>query len=273
MVKNIDICNDLQKFICKGGYMKKNLNDVIGYRVHAVDGQIGRVSDFYFDDHTWTIRYMVVETGEWINRNKVLLSPAVFKKISWGSKEFNTNLTKEQVRNSPDIDTDKPITRKHEAELHIYYGWPVYWTGISGYYGAGVPIMGYVPMDFVRSNEKGEGVSSYIPKGDPNLRSINEMTGYKALADNEVIGHIESFIIDDETWVIKYLQVNAKKLVHGSKLIISPHWIGDVNWVESKISIDLPTEIIKNSPEFDHSKTIGPDYEDILCSYYRCALK
>ena len=250
--------------------MKRNLNEAIGSLVHAKDGNIGRIIDFLFDDHKWTIRYLVVETVGWQAWHKVLLSPHAILKHDWESREITVNLTKEQVRNSPDMHTAKTVSREYEAELHHYYSWPLYW-GTAGLYGVGVPLTDYVPASLIRMNESGERISSYKPKGDPNLRSILETTGYKALADNKDIGQVESFFADDETWVISYMLIDSMKLMPGKKILISPHWISDVSWFDSEVYIDLTVRAIKDCPEFDYLTAINPDYETKICDYYSSA--
>lgn len=244
--------------------MKRNLNEAIGSHVDAEDGNIGKVTDFYFDDHKWTIRYLVVETGGWLNQHKVLLSPSAFKKFDWESKKFIVNLTKEQVSNSPDIDTDKTISRQYEIELHDYYSWPVYW---------GIGALSYAPAAFIRMDEAGEKVSSYQPKGDLSLRSIKEVTGYNMQANYEEIGHIESFLVDDETWIIDYILGNSQELMPGKKILISPDWVSEVSWINSEVYVDLTLEAIKYCPEFDYSKMVSPDYEAKLYDYYRSVQK
>lgn len=248
--------------------MKRNLNEVIGSLVQAKDGNIGEITDFYFDDHTWAIRYLVADLGALHRWRKVLLSPVAFKKSNWETKEFIVDLTKDQVSNSPDIDTKKPVSRQHERELHEYYDWPVYWNI------GGPPVFGglntsFTPPPFIKVDEKGERVSSYNPKGnEPNLQSIKEVTGYAVQADDQTFGAVESFYVDDETWVISYTLVNSPKMMPGRKILISPHWIKDVSWMDEKIFLDLQLNAIKNCPEFDYSKNVDPEYESKMRDYY-----
>src|ERR1017187_1838183 len=108
-----------------------SLKELFGYFIHATDGEIGKVVDFYFDEKEWKIRYLIVEPGSWINREKVLLSPQCVKKIDLFQKCFNTSLDKARVANSPDIDTKKPVSVQMENDLSSYYRWPFYWNGVG----------------------------------------------------------------------------------------------------------------------------------------------
>jgi uncharacterized protein YrrD len=236
--------------------MKRYAADAFGSVVHAIDGMIGKVTDFYFDDHRWTIRYIVADTGD---MHKVLLSPLTLKRSGWETNEFIVDLTVEQVKNSPDMDTDKPISRQHEIELQKYYNWPVYWEGISGYYGIGVPITSYIPAVSDKQDE---------PAGDPHLRSVAEVTGYRIHSTDGEIGHLEDFLIDDKSLVIKYMLVNIRNLPHGKKVLISPARVKKISWDDSDIYVTETREVIKNSPEFDYTRTVSPDYETKLHEYY-----
>ena len=114
--------------------MLREVKDMVGSTIAATDGDIGHVRDFYFDDEAWVIRYLFVETGTWLANRKVLVSPMALRELNWDVDRFPVGLTREQVRNSPGIDTDKPVSRQHELEFHHYYGYPYYW-GSSGFWG------------------------------------------------------------------------------------------------------------------------------------------
>lgn len=103
--------------------MKRRLDSLNGFTIGGTDGEIGKVKEFYFDDESWTVRYIIVETGSWLSGRKVLLSPQAVINTDWEEKVFRVNLTTEQVKNSPDIDTDKPVSRQHERDLYGYYPW------------------------------------------------------------------------------------------------------------------------------------------------------
>ena len=109
--------------------MQNSTKDLKGNAIVATDGDIGKVDDFYFDDKSWTIRYLVADTGNWLLGRKVLLSPIAVGKADFSSGRINVKLTKKQVEESPSIDSDKPVSRQHEAYYHDYYGYPYYWSG------------------------------------------------------------------------------------------------------------------------------------------------
>ena len=98
--------------------MLRNVKDLRGYAIRATDGVIGHVDDFYFDDEAWAIRYLVVETGRWLPDRQVLISPISIGHPDWSAQLLPVFLTKAQVKGSPDIDTNKPVSRQREAMYH-----------------------------------------------------------------------------------------------------------------------------------------------------------
>jgi uncharacterized protein YrrD len=237
--------------------MQPSVHSMIGFTIRAVDGDLGKVHEFYFDDATWTIRYMVAETGNWLSGRKVLISSVALGKPDWESHTFSVNLTCVQVRNSPDIDTERPVYRQHEVKLHEYYQWPRYWEG--GYSG----VFGITPSPLFENVLPQE---SSVPerKDDPHLRSTRQVTGYHIHATDGEIGHVEDFIVDDENWTIGYLMIDIGNWLPGRKVLISPKWIKSVNWADTSVYLDHSRQSVKNGLDFDSSETNCRDYKGYL---------
>jgi len=242
--------------------MKRSINNLIGYTIKGTDGEIGKVEDFYFDDRTSTIRYMVVKTGGWFSEKKVLVSPEAFQKAEWESETFSVNLTKEKIKNSPDIDTEKSVSSQQEVLMRGYYGY-----GMYGQMGLGM--WGY-PIDEIRATEAEIEKTKAIEHSDdnPHLRSIQEVTGYKIIATDGDVGEVEDFIIDDVTWKIHFLVVEIGNWFSGKKVVISPHRIKDVKWQQQNVIINHSQDEVKNSPEYDSSQPMNDTYEHSLHDYY-----
>ncbi|MFA5864854.1 MAG: PRC-barrel domain-containing protein [Phycisphaerae bacterium] len=253
--------------------MLQNLNKLIGYAIRATDGEIGKVDDFYFDDQEWTIRYLVVDTGPWLTGRKVLLLPSCLGLPNWEGKVLPVNVTMERIKDSPDIDTRKPVSRQHETELHDYYNGIPYWN-MDPY----TPMAGMTPGFLYPTIARIENDSQQLageqktpankPTEDPSLRSANEMLGYHIEAGHGSIGHIEDFIIDDNGWIIRYLSIDTRNWLPGKRVLIAPLWVSDISWSERKINVDLDRETIKNSPAYDHTAPITRSYEEKLSDYF-----
>ena len=102
----------------------RSTKELMGYRLQATDGEIGRCRDFLFDDEQWAIRYMVADTGKWIPDRKVLISPLSLGEPDWSSKRFPVHLTKAQIEAAPSINEDQPVSRQHEVMVLRHYGYP-----------------------------------------------------------------------------------------------------------------------------------------------------
>jgi uncharacterized protein YrrD len=241
----------------------KNLSN---YKIEANDGSIGHVHSFLFDDQNWLVRFLVVDTGSWLSGRKVLIAPSALGKPEGTIKVFPIELTREQVKGSPDIDTEKSVSRRQEIELNKYYNWYPYLGGMLGSVGTTeVPIA--PALD--EQGEQGQVVGVKTrEKSNPHLRSSKELIGYKIHAEDGEIGHLEDFIVHGEDWIIRYIVVNTGNWLSGRKVIIPPGWLKDVSWADSEVIIDVSRETVKNSPEFNPAVPVNREYEIRLYDYY-----
>ena len=234
-----------------------------GLAIHATDGELGTVDQFYFDDETWAIRYLAVETG-WLGGRQVLISPMSVLHTDWPAKRLDVSLTKKQVENSPDINTHLPVSRQHEAEYNLYYGYPYYWGG--PYLWGPVLYPAGLAIPTTASTKAADRVES--ESADSHLFSAEAITGYYVEATDGEIGHVDGFVIDDEAWAIRYVEVATRNWLPGKKVLISPAWIERVSWAESNISVGLSREAIKSCPEYLLSRPLTREYEDQLHAHY-----
>jgi len=230
-----------------------------GYKLDSLDGEIGRVEKFYFDDKHWVVRYLVADTGNWLTGRDVLLSPYALGAVSTDKHHVTVDLSKKQIERSPGLERDKPVSSQFEESYYGYYGYPMYWSG--AYMWGPYP---YIARDREQWKNRAKAEKSW----DPHLRSTSVVTGYHVESMDGAIGHIEDFVIDDETWAIRYLIVDTRNWWPGKRVLIAPQWIERVSWSESKVFIHLSREAIKNSPEFTDESALTRDYEDALHRHY-----
>jgi len=240
--------------------MTRNIKKLVGFSLKETDGEIGNVEDFYFDDISWKIRYLVVRTGNWFTGRKVLISPKSLQNPDWEHEEFQVSLTKEQIKNSPDIDTEKPVSRQQEEQLYSYYPWGTYWGNDPDEHGAG--IFGAMPSDLYDGEIEGStaNVAVVEEKNDLHLRSTDNVTGYKIHATDGENGKVVDYIIDDTNWQIKYLVVETGTWLDSRKVLLSVSNIKEVNWDNAVVVANLTTEEVNNSPEFDIDKLLNESY-------------
>ena len=187
--------------------MLRSVSGMHGFTIHATDGDMGSVDEFLFDDEQWTIRYLVVNTGGWLTGRLVLVSPMAFRAVAWDRETFDVALTRQQVEQSPSLATDQPVSRQQEEEYSRYYGYPYYWDGL-GLWGAGMyPRMAYLSAV---DSTYGATATEAQPTSDPHLRSAREVIGYEIQARDGDLGHVEDFIVDDESWVLRYMVVDTR---------------------------------------------------------------
>jgi hypothetical protein len=259
--------------------MLRNMKDIEGFAIHASDGILGQIKDFYIDDESWVIRYFVVETGMWHSNRRTLISPMAMGIPSWSERLIPAALSQEQVRNGPDIDTDKPVSRQHEIGYAGYYGYPNYWGG-GGLWGAGIyPDMLQGPLDPAAAN-RGNEPARRLPghakteasearrRNDLHLRSANTILRYYVHATDGDIGHVEGMLVEEKTWAIRYIIVNTSNWWLGHQVLIAPEWIDDVYWAESKLDVALSRESIKHAPEYNSNEPITREHEELLHTFH-----
>lgn len=99
----------------------RRMQEVAMYHIAAIDGAIGKVEDFILETDDWTIRYLRVDTTNWLPGKQVLISTLWLGQINWSHGTVNINLTRRQIKDSPDYDKVKQISREYETRLHHHY--------------------------------------------------------------------------------------------------------------------------------------------------------
>jgi hypothetical protein len=241
--------------------MLRSLKELMNYRLQAMDGTIGSVDDFLFDDRKWTVRYLVANTGGWLKGRLVLIAPKSLKAPDWQSNHFPVDLSRRQIEESPSILNDAPLARQKEMELAQHYNWPVYWAidGLGGFGAA--PIV--TPIE-----PPPEGAKPAQEVGNHHLRSVREVRGYRIHAKDGDIGHVDDLIVEDDKWVIRYMVVDTRNWLPGRKVLLAVDWINEVRWLDAKIVVSHSREDTKNSSEYDPSAPMNREYEEVLHDYY-----
>jgi hypothetical protein len=239
--------------------MLRKASAVRGYAIAASDGRIGSVCDFLFDDANWHIRWLVVDTGNWLPRRKVLLPPSVLGRSDPNGVEFNVSLTMQQVKDSPDSGTDLPVSRQVEANIYDYYGWQPYWGTdllVSGY-GYGFVGGAAAALPTLESRRRAEDIVTALQSdNDPHLRSTQAVTGYHIHASDGEIGHVEDFLLEDGDWSIRNLVVDTKNWWPGKRVLIAPSSIRTIDWTDNLVNLKISRAKVKESPPYDVFSTI-----------------
>ena len=259
--------------------MLRSLTDVEKCVIAATDGEIGRAKDFYFDDESWVVRFLVVEAGSWLDSRMVLISPIAMGTPDWSEKKLPVSLTREQVRKSPNIDTQKPVSRQMEADYLGYYGYPSYWGGSGLWWGGIYPNTGYgyggegvrwMPRqsrrDMASAYERMERIRHQ--NDDVHLRSCKAVIGYHIHASDGEIGHVQGMLFDQDTWAIRFLVVNTSNWWVGHSVLVAPEWIEEISWADASVTIGLSREAIKGAPAYDAKLHFDRSAEKGLFAHY-----
>lgn len=241
--------------------MFHSVKNLQGLQIQASDGPIGSLSELYFDDDRWTIRYLVVDTGKWLPGRQVLISPIAIQSLDRDTGSVSLNITREQVKDSPDIDTHKPVSRQQEGAHFRYYGYPYYWGGSM--------LWGPAPYPSVVSARQLAEVDAQIQdeqhraaaQGDDHLRRTKEVIGYHIQASDGELGHVADFLIDRESWAIRYCVAGTSNWWFGHKVLISPAWITDVSWIDKNVTVDLTQQAVRDSPPYDETAQLDREWE------------
>jgi len=236
-----------------------------GYAIEASNGRIGTVSDLLFEDVGWVIRWLVVDTGNWLAGRKVLLPLSALGQPDRALRHFPVRLTMQQVNDSPDIDTDQPVSRQLETNICDYYRLDPYWAGSN--FGMNAIATPYVAP--LWSTPRGPSSADTRPsEGDPHLRSIKAVSGHHIHATDGEIGHVEDFLVDDAGWGIRYIKADTRNWWPGERVLISPRSVREIDWARRLIHLDVNRQKVKGSPSYDPSITVDGAYDEKFLTYY-----
>lgn len=245
--------------------MLRSMHQLFGFALEARDGRIGRVDDFFFDDCVWRVRYLVADTGGWTDQKEVLISPSTLRAPVSEAGSLPVSLTREEVRNSPEVDTHKPVSRQMEEALSLYYGWPAYWSMEPFALAEGSELNRTAPQE-----AQGE------PSGDPHLRSARDLAGYEIRASDAETsaGTVTDLILDDEIWKVRYIVARQrpdedKEVSSVRHILLNPWWTREIDWGMRAMHFDLTMEKLRQSPGFDSAaQPLNREFETQLHHHY-----
>jgi uncharacterized protein YrrD len=236
--------------------MIRSIKELRHYDIAARDGSLGDVHDVFFDDHSWKVRYLVIDTGNWLPGRRVMVSPETVAGIEADESKVDLTLTKDEIKDSPGIEADAPVSRQNEIALANHFRWPRYWEEYPSGVGV-VPMIPHLPYQPV-GNAPTSQEEEAIPRGDPNLRSAAEISRYHVAAKDGEIGHIDDLLIDDTDWTLRFLVADTRNWLPGKKVLIEPDRLRSVSWADQHIVLALSRGEVESSPEYDSAATGRP---------------
>jgi len=239
----------------------RRVRELTELTILGTDGEIGSVQEVYFDDRNWAIRYLVVKAGGWLLSREVLLAPAAVSEINDAHRTVKVALTKDQIRRAPPIEAAKPLSRDYEEAYFRHFQWAPYWEPGPTEWASSVPYPEMPPLPIDTT------LPADAPK-NPHLRSSREITGYDIQAMDGAIGHVEDLVVDDETWTVRYIEVDTRNWLPGKNVLLQMMRIDHISWVDRSVAVMLSRQAIESAPAYDPSKLITPSYEVQLFKHY-----
>lgn len=258
--------------------MLHSVEDLQHYAIRASDGEIGHLRDVFFDEASWAIRYLVVETGAWLPRRRVLVSPTAVGQLTLGQNILPVALTLEQVRNGPTTYTGQLVPRQGRIGFRGFPGYPYKtagpgsWTddtdrrpatNASAFFIARAP-----SLHHNRQGGNVRGAPGKERRGNLQLHSCNAVLNGTVRAHDGEIGSVQGMLVDEEKWLVRYFIVKAGAWWPGHELLFAPPWIQIVDWSDSSILVDLTRKQVQESPAYDPEKAFSRQNESSLYAHY-----
>lgn len=232
--------------------LRRALHDVTGMRIHATEGDLGHVHDLYVDDSQWLVRYLEVDTRHWLLGRHVLLALITVHSVDWEHGRIHVALSREQVRNSLDIDSHKSVSRQHQMPLHEYFQWP-----LSPGVGVGAELAGKLHNLMIEMIEaRGQGVTAPLPvqtEDVPYLWSARALSDYRLEGTDGDLGRVDDFLVHPDAWSIRHIVIDRGSLL--PRRVLVP--VDKIEWISGdskRIRVTMGRETIGSLPGFTPSE-------------------
>ena len=237
--------------------MLQSVKQIIDRPIRTTDGMIGKSVDAYFDDYFWVLRYLVLDTGTWLSRQRILLPPAVLGRPDWTAEYIPVALTKNQMAERLGLENNgqfSPKKRKHTPHSHVSPPQETDSALLPGPRPPGLDLKGKSVLDK-------PGASQPETQDEPHLRSAKEIMGYNVQTmDSAVPGFLDDLIIDDSNWEIPYLVVDARDWLAKKEVLVTPQHICSISWKEHVVHLNLWQDSVKKCPTY-HGSPITHDLQ------------
>jgi sporulation protein YlmC with PRC-barrel domain len=226
--------------------MLRGLDHILGYAVFTTDGALGSLQDLYYDDRSFTVRYLIVADVDEEGSAR-LVSPIAVERMTDEPQRIYLSLDRERLLGAPDIGRERPVSLQAEMDYHDHFGWPYYWQGAyAGFYPLGPQPIPASPAPVPPPASEGTEASHH-------LRSANETKGYHVQALDGEIGHIEDFVVDEHSWHIVTVVIDTRNWWSGKKVAMPAEEFTHVDWEAQLVSVAETREQVQQTREFDAS--------------------
>jgi uncharacterized protein YrrD len=219
--------------------LARALHDITGMRIHATDGDLGHVHDVYIEDGQWLVRYLQVDARHWLRNRHVLLAPPAVQSLDWEHGRIHVALTREQVRNSSDIDSHRPVSRQHQ--LHEYIQWPFQ---SSGGVWEGAELAAELHKLMLETRGPEGTASPEQTKDDPHLWSARALRHYGLEGTDGDLGRVDDFLVQPDAWTIRHIVIDRGSPLRAKRFLVPVDRIEWISWDAKRIRVTLGSETI-----------------------------
>jgi hypothetical protein len=238
-----------------------------GYPVRGADGKLGNVAGLMYDETDWTIRWLLVDTGDWLSGRQVPLPIATVGQPDQGAHLLPVDLTMQQVENCPDVDVKRAFSRQLEFVVCDHFQRPA--------------AQGSSHRDNGEENTEDALASGILwiltapgtagredRRGDHFVHSIAGLSGGVTHAVDGDIGQAQDVLIDPALWRVGYLVVHTSGWWPSRKCLVSPPMIDWIDRTRSNIHLKVTRQEIKASPRYDAVEAVDGEFEELFHSHY-----
>jgi hypothetical protein len=221
--------------------MLRNINDYMECTLEATDGLVGKVSDAYFDEEAWVVRYLAVDTASLPKKRCILMPAKVAGTPRWLEHVLPVSLSREQIASAPEMHS--PVSRQHAFDCLEYFA----------ELGFADSTLKHRRSRTLELANEGAGGSHFHDEEDPHLHSVHDLVSYHLCAIDGDIGQVSGLLIDPMSWAIRFMIVRTSHWWVGHDILISPEWIDEVLWGEASVVVALTRAAVRSSPPFDEA--------------------
>jgi hypothetical protein len=228
--------------------MLRQMEALKSYEIVGSDGELGKLDDFFFDDVEWTVRELLMHTGNWYEGMSVLILPHSVTSIDDRERKIRVSLSRQQIEDAPvaPLDADGLLSRHYEAMIYDFYLMPYYWLGPYVWGPATLPTV----TPNAEMTRGAEELARLRESQQSHLRRFNIVNGFSIRCVDGAMGDVEDMIFDASSWTIQYLVVDTRKYLLGKNVLVPPSAIKELNWFEATIYLDMTKADLEALPNF-----------------------
>ncbi|HMQ53020.1 MAG TPA: PRC-barrel domain-containing protein [Anaerolineae bacterium] len=230
--------------------MLKSAYKLLGMAVATTDGKAGTVHDLLFNDQSWQVEQIVVDTGNIFPGRKVVIEPSFVDHLQSTDSQLQTQLSLDEIQHRPRVfpfNLEQPAapTAVEQPELPLER------------LGGGLfqeQTVGMEPDSIFETIKAQEAKERAVATGSGkrpshNYYSAKETIGAAVVASDGDLGHIEDLQLEAETWLVKQVVIDTRNWLPGRRVRVEPRWIDLIDPLRNKVYVRISQAELETLPE------------------------